>query len=183
MHSSKTKEGLSLFGTLNNTKTRYGAALLRQWFLQPSLSPSIITARHDAISVFLRQDNAETCELLRSSLRDVHNVPKMLMTVEQGKGSMREWEALTRFTYHCAVIAEVLEELVAAEDIEVVKKVSIVEGLNLKSLLIARVGLQLKANLVGSSFAEMGIDVNNTVCHPCSSPDQPFILYSPSDPD
>jgi len=134
MHSNKTKEGLSLFGTLNNTKTRYGAALLRQWFLQPSLSPSIITARHDAISVFLRQDNVETCELLRTSLRDVHNVPKMLVKVEQGKGSMREWEALTRFTYHCAVIAEMLEELVAAEDIEVVKKVSAAEVVKLGPL-------------------------------------------------
>ena len=34
IHSDKTKEGLSLFGILNNTMTTLGRALMREWFLQ-----------------------------------------------------------------------------------------------------------------------------------------------------
>ncbi|KAH7099547.1 DNA mismatch repair protein MutS, partial [Auriculariales sp. MPI-PUGE-AT-0066] len=143
MYSEKTKEGLSLFGTLNNTKTRFGADLLRQWFLRPSLSLEVIRARHDALSMFLRPDNVDTCGSLRAHLGGVRNVPTILTAVRQGRGGMKDWEALCRFTYHAAMLAEALAELISAEHIGAVQ--------------------QLKAVLTSTTFTDMGTDVNNTI--------------------
>ena len=53
VHSDKTKEGLSLFGILNNTRTTLGKALLREWLLRPSTSIPVINARHDAVACFV----------------------------------------------------------------------------------------------------------------------------------
>ncbi|KAM0790292.1 hypothetical protein ACM66B_005594 [Microbotryomycetes sp. NB124-2] len=49
MHSSATKEGLSLFAILNNTKTPAGLIMMRHWLIRPSLDLDIIQGRQAAV--------------------------------------------------------------------------------------------------------------------------------------
>lgn len=58
-HQNATREGASLFGLMNLTKTPAGHTKLRQWFLRPTLELSIITQRQDAIKCLLNQENGK----------------------------------------------------------------------------------------------------------------------------
>ncbi|EJD50894.1 hypothetical protein AURDEDRAFT_135210 [Auricularia subglabra TFB-10046 SS5] len=143
MHSDKTKEGLSLFGTLNYTRTRAGYDLLRQWFLRPSLSLEVIAARHNAIACFLHSDNLTISGALRTNLKGVRNVPHLLLAMKKGKSELRSWVTLCSFVFHSAMIAEALEGLADAEDVEVVRR--------------------LNENFASATFTEMGEDIHKII--------------------
>lgn len=65
-YSDRTKEGLSIFGLLNRTKTPMGKLLLRHWLLRPSSELSVIRGRHDALECFTQAANGELpCVALR----------------------------------------------------------------------------------------------------------------------
>lgn len=96
IHSDRTKEGLSLFGILDYTKTSLGKVLLRQWLLRPSLSMDVITARHDAVACFMRSDNMSAVSSMHVHLRGIKNVPKILTTVKSGKAKVSDWQGLVK---------------------------------------------------------------------------------------
>ena len=96
IHSDKTKEGLSLFGILNNTKTTLGRALMRQWFLRPSMSLDVINARHDAIECLLRPENISTRNSLQGHLNGTKNIPRILGAIRTGKAKVSDWQALVK---------------------------------------------------------------------------------------
>ncbi|CCM03560.1 uncharacterized protein FIBRA_05696 [Fibroporia radiculosa] len=122
IHSDKTKEGLSLFGIINHTKTSLGRALLREWFLRPSLSPSVIAARHDAVACFMRPDNLAIIDSMHGSLKGIKNIPRMLGTLRTGKARLSDWQGIMKFTVHSLMLREALVGLHQANDIEIVKK-------------------------------------------------------------
>ncbi|KAL1736511.1 DNA mismatch repair protein MutS [Schizophyllum commune] len=122
IHSDKTKEGLSLFGIINTTKTTLGRQLLKTWFLRPSLSIPVITARHDAIDCFLSPDNNSPVRSMHGHLKGIKNVPRILATIKSGGATLVEWQGLVKFTFHATMIREALTELHGAGQIEVVKK-------------------------------------------------------------
>ncbi|KAI5896843.1 uncharacterized protein SCHCODRAFT_02725125 [Schizophyllum commune H4-8] len=122
IHSDKTKEGLSLFGIINTTKTTLGRQLLKTWFLRPSLSIPVITARHDAIDCFLSPDNNSPVRSMHGHLKGIKNVPRILATIKSGGATLVEWQGLVKFTFHATMIREALTELHGAGHIEVVKK-------------------------------------------------------------
>lgn len=72
------KEGLSLFGIMNGTRSPLGHVMLKQWFLRPSLSLSILTSRHDTLTAFLHPSNSHVLVTLGKSLRYIKNIPKVL---------------------------------------------------------------------------------------------------------
>jgi DNA mismatch repair protein MSH5 len=108
IHSDKTKEGLSLFGILNNTRTALGKNLMRQWLLRPSMSIPIITARHDAVMCFMRPENISIATTMHNHLKGIRNVPKMLSALCCGKAKISDWLGLVKvlvFSYyfiHCS---------------------------------------------------------------------------------
>lgn len=53
---------------MNLTRTPLGNALMKQWFLRPSLELSVIKSRHDATECFLRNENRASV-LLQSFFR------------------------------------------------------------------------------------------------------------------
>ncbi|KAL1682284.1 DNA mismatch repair protein MutS [Schizophyllum commune] len=122
IHSDKTKEGLSLFGIINTTKTTLGRQLLKTWFLRPSLSIPVITARHDAIDCFLSPDNNSPVRSMHGHLKGIKNVPRILATIKSGGATLVEWQGLVKFTFHATMIREALTELHGVGHIEVVKK-------------------------------------------------------------
>ncbi|KAL1744418.1 DNA mismatch repair protein MutS [Schizophyllum fasciatum] len=122
IHSDRTKEGLSLFGIINTTKTTLGRQLLKTWFLRPSLSLPIIAARHDAIDCFLSPDNNSPVRAMHGHLKGIKNVPRILAVIKSGSATLVEWQGLVKFTFHATMIREALTELHGASQIEVVAK-------------------------------------------------------------
>lgn len=122
VHSDKTKEGLSLFGILNNTKTTLGRALLRTWLLRPSLTLAVIKARHDAVACFMSSENLVPAHAMHGHLKGIKNVPRILEIMRSGKAKMSDWQGLVKFTFHSAMLRDNLAELHQAAEIEIVKK-------------------------------------------------------------
>ncbi|KIL63255.1 hypothetical protein M378DRAFT_187097 [Amanita muscaria Koide BX008] len=111
MHFNKTKEGLSLFGILNYTKTALGRSLMRTWLLRPSLSLPVIKARHDAVECFLRPENQVCVDQMRTHLKGIKNMPRILNTMKSGRAKLSDWQDLVKFTFHSAMIWESLRDL------------------------------------------------------------------------
>ncbi|KAJ7675742.1 DNA mismatch repair protein MutS [Mycena polygramma] len=122
VHSDKTKEGLSLFGTLNTTKTTLGRALLRTWLLRPSLSLSVIKARHDAVACFISPENLVPAYAMQGHLKGIKNVPRILEMMRSGKAKLSDWQGLVKFTFHSAMLRDNLTELHQASNVDAVKK-------------------------------------------------------------
>ncbi|RPA81666.1 hypothetical protein BJ508DRAFT_369742 [Ascobolus immersus RN42] len=120
------KEGLSLFGIMNNTRTPQGGYLLRQWFLRPSTSIPLIRERQDAIAVLLRPDNSHVVEAIGKSLRKIKNVPKILSNLKAGKGegSTGNWNALLQFAFHTLRIRSSVLELVNGENLPLTNRIT-----------------------------------------------------------
>ncbi|KAK2465358.1 hypothetical protein APHAL10511_002712 [Amanita phalloides] len=122
VHSEKTKEGLSLFGILNHTRTALGRSLMRTWLLRPSLSLTVIKERHDAVECFMRPDNQVPASVIHAHLKGVKNMPRILSTMKSGRAKLPDWQALVKFTFHTAMIRETLRELHHAIDIPIVQE-------------------------------------------------------------
>ncbi|KIM43410.1 hypothetical protein M413DRAFT_436269 [Hebeloma cylindrosporum] len=143
VHSDKTKEGLSLFGILNGTKTTSGRSLLRTWLLRPSLSIPTIKARHDAVECFLRPENIATAARLHNHLKGIKNMPRIMNLLRDGKGRVSEWQGLVKFTFHATMLRDSLSELHQASQVEVLSK------------LIGVLDI--------SMFKEIGVKVNDVI--------------------
>ncbi|KAF9476534.1 hypothetical protein BDN70DRAFT_863087 [Pholiota conissans] len=122
VHSDKTKEGLSLFGILNNTKTTLGRALLRTWLLRPSLSLSTIRSRHDAVACFTKPENITTANTLHSHLKGIKNMPRTMSLMKDGKAKLTDWQGLVKFTFHATMLRDSLSELYQGGNVAIVQK-------------------------------------------------------------
>ncbi|KAI9443370.1 muts domain V-domain-containing protein [Lactarius indigo] len=96
IHSNKTKEGLSLFGMLDTTRTTLGRSLLRMWLLRPSLSLEVISARHDAVECFTRPENIDIANVMHGQLNGIKNVPRVLAALRTGKAVLTDWQGLVK---------------------------------------------------------------------------------------
>ena len=96
IHSDTTKEGLSLFGILNSTKTTLGRALMREWFLRPSISLDVINARHDAVQCFMRAENITSRHAMHGHLNGMKNIPKVLAAMRSGRAKVSDWQGLVK---------------------------------------------------------------------------------------
>ncbi|OCB88935.1 hypothetical protein A7U60_g3890 [Sanghuangporus baumii] len=121
-HSDKTKEGLSLYGILNSTRTTLGRFLLRQWLLRPSLSLSVITARHDAVECLMTPENIVTADAMCAHLKGLRNVPRILRMLKVGKAGLNEWQGIVKFTFHATLLREALTELQNVGEVDIFKK-------------------------------------------------------------
>ncbi|KIJ54568.1 hypothetical protein M422DRAFT_73531 [Sphaerobolus stellatus SS14] len=122
IHSDKTKEGLSLFGILNCTRTSMGRKLLRNWFLRPSLSLDVIQARHDALSCFLRSENLVTAATMHGHVKNVGNIPHIFHLIRGGKAGVKDWQLVVKFVFHASLLRGCLSELNVGGNVEIVKK-------------------------------------------------------------
>jgi len=93
-------------GILNSTRTSLGRRLLRNWFLRPSLSLSIITSRHDALSCFLRPENLVTANTMHAHLK-FGNIPHVFTLLRGGKAGVREWQAVVKVCREDHFIADI----------------------------------------------------------------------------
>lgn len=73
--SSNRPKCNSLFELINETKSKMGNRLLRQWLQHPLRDSLLIKRRQNAINFFL--ENVETMNLLRESREYLKNFPDM----------------------------------------------------------------------------------------------------------
>ncbi|KAL5501790.1 hypothetical protein ACEPAH_9050 [Sanghuangporus vaninii] len=121
-HSDKTKEGLSLYGILNSTRTTLGRFLLRQWLLRPSLSLPVIAARHDAVECLMTPENIVTADAMCTHLKGLRNIPRILRMLKVGKAGLNEWQGIVKFTFHASLLREALTELQNVSEVDILKK-------------------------------------------------------------
>ncbi|CAZ86442.1 unnamed protein product [Tuber melanosporum] len=129
------KEGLSLFGIMNLTRSPLGHTMLKQWFLRPSLSIEAINERQDSISAFLRPDVSHMTQVIGKSIRKIKNIPKILAGLRKGpgrEGRSGEWSALQQFCFYALKIKTCLEEMSGIGGLQIIKKVA--ENFNVPSL-------------------------------------------------
>lgn len=80
-----SKEGLSVYGLFQRlARTPQGKALLRQYFLRPSLEINVINERLDTTTVFLRPDNDESLRSMINSLGKIKNMKTILIHLRKG---------------------------------------------------------------------------------------------------
>ncbi|KAF9983142.1 MutS protein msh5 [Mortierella antarctica] len=108
------KEGLSLFGVLDQTKTPQGRYLLKQWLLKPSIDPAVLHARHQTVECFTRTENQTTIGQLIDSLSHIKNIPRVLQALPR-KATIAEWQAILQFVYYCLKIYHVSREIFVGE--------------------------------------------------------------------
>ncbi|GJN92911.1 hypothetical protein Rhopal_005953-T1 [Rhodotorula paludigena] len=120
--SSATKEGLSLFGIVNHTRSPLGKALLRQWFIRPSLELDVIELRLDAVECFKRETNQAPVDAMRSHIKLVKNTPRLLKTLSGGNGSINDWQSLWKLTYATIMIRDAVFCLECRPNLNVLEK-------------------------------------------------------------
>lgn len=83
--NSGSKEGLSVYGLFQNlARTPQGKALLRQYFLRPSLKMSVINERLNTASVFLRPENDHALKSIAKSLGQIKNMKTVMIHLRKG---------------------------------------------------------------------------------------------------
>ncbi|GAA5920451.1 hypothetical protein JCM1841_004561 [Sporobolomyces salmonicolor] len=122
MHSSQGKEGLSLFGIVNIARTPLGRALMRQWFVRPSLELDVIEQRQATVECFLRLENYSAADSIRSNFRLIKNAPKSLKLLMNARGGLREWQTLWEMLYGAIMIRDASLTLVHVREIVVIEK-------------------------------------------------------------
>ncbi|KAK3841818.1 MAG: DNA mismatch repair protein MutS, partial [Linnemannia gamsii] len=132
MHSGirGRKEGLSLFGLLNQTKTSQGRYLLKQWLLRPSLDMATIHGRHQSVECFVRTENQSTINQLVESLSHIKNIPKVLHAMSK-KATINDWQSILQFAYYCVKISNVSQEILVGNSpiIQKIRRQFVVEDL------------------------------------------------------
>ncbi|XP_029598957.1 mutS protein homolog 5-like isoform X1 [Salmo trutta] len=78
---SGEQEGLSLYGTLNHCRCKFGSKLLRQWFLRPTRDLAVLNMRQEVVRFFSCPRNSDSLNTLQSSLRNIRNI-SVTMTCE-----------------------------------------------------------------------------------------------------
>lgn len=113
IHSNNSKEGLSLFNLLSETKTHVGTQLLQRRLRQPSCDISNINDRLDAIAILIHPQNVSAVNDMRMSLSKVGkgvNVLHVLNSMKSGKTSIRSFKCLVNLV----ILTEELYEGIAA---------------------------------------------------------------------
>ncbi|KAK0569544.1 hypothetical protein OC861_000813 [Tilletia horrida] len=121
--ASRKREGLSLFGILDTTRTPLSRPLLRRWLLLPSTEIEVIKSRQAAVSAFTQHRNQPVVQSMGRELKGVKNLPKMMTKLSNGTAKLPDWKAVLTFCYHCTVLRELTHDLLVDERLEIVQKI------------------------------------------------------------
>eukprot|EP00117_Sycon_ciliatum_P044016 scpid29967/ scgid31801/ MutS protein homolog 5 len=116
------KEGLSMFGIMNRTRTTIGMKKLRSWFLRPLCNITTLTERQQAIEFMVQPRNEEVVQSLLSCLKHIKAIPRILAKMKSASGSVSEWQALYKTAYNALQIGDLCRQL--PEQIPIFKKIA-----------------------------------------------------------
>ncbi|KAM8870863.1 mutS protein homolog 5 [Spinachia spinachia] len=110
LHSGE-KEGLSLYGILNRCRCKFGSKLLRQWFLRPTKDLAVLRRRQEVIRFFTSPRNSDALDTLRSSLRNISNIPTLLHRMSLSHTKVSDWRSLYKTVYSVVCIRDTVRHL------------------------------------------------------------------------
>jgi DNA mismatch repair protein MSH5 len=88
----RSKEGFSLLGILDRTKTAQGKKLLRQWVIRPLISMEEINNRLDLVEFFLYNINLAT--ELQTDLKKIKDLDRICARFSEFKAKSADWECV-----------------------------------------------------------------------------------------
>ena len=112
MHSSRQKEGFSLFGLLNRTRSEGGHKLLRTWTMRPLLDTRVIEQRLEAVE-FFTNDGFMLIQELHETLARIVAIPSLLFRM-RAQASTKDFQSLLKFVHATAKIKDCLKNTNAA---------------------------------------------------------------------
>ncbi|KAJ3379294.1 MutS protein msh5 [Entophlyctis sp. JEL0112] len=121
MFSSDTKEGLSLFGLLNLTRSPMGKSLMQRWFLAPRLEIDVIKGRQRAISLIL-SESQEIVNILGECVASIANISRIGQKLRQ-RLSVQDWEALLKFLFYALKIRTASGNIANGSNIPIFHKI------------------------------------------------------------
>ncbi|KAK4514100.1 RNA pol II transcription cofactor [Mucor velutinosus] len=111
MHQIQKKEILSLFGLLNKTTSVLGKEMLREWVSRPMTDKMALEDRHLAIGLFMASDMRDKSIALRSHLRHIKNIHRLLVRVRESKAKTNDWQYILKFAYYTICIFNALQPI------------------------------------------------------------------------
>ncbi|RCH88492.1 MutS protein msh5 [Rhizopus azygosporus] len=111
MHQKRGKEGHSLFGLLNKTKSILGQYRLKEWVMRPTTIRKTIEERHAFIEFLIRSDVREELQELRSYLSQIKNIHRLLSKVKEHKATPNDWQHILKFAYYSICIFGLLSQI------------------------------------------------------------------------
>ena len=88
------KEGLSLYGVMNDAESVVGKRMLKRWFLQPTLDDSVLHWRQDVVALFLRPDLHCLVPDIKVYLKKIKDIPGIIVRMEKIQASVADWISL-----------------------------------------------------------------------------------------
>ncbi|XP_049586797.1 mutS protein homolog 5 [Syngnathus scovelli] len=110
LHSGE-KEGFSLYGLLNCCSCRFGSKLLRQWFLRPTIDLDVLNRRQKVIRFFTSPRNSDYLDTLRTSLRNIRNIPTLLRRMSLSHTKVTDWQSLYKTVHNAVYIRDTVRHL------------------------------------------------------------------------
>uniref|UniRef100_A0A6B2G029 MutS protein homolog 5 (Trinotate prediction) n=1 Tax=Myxobolus squamalis TaxID=59785 RepID=A0A6B2G029_MYXSQ len=91
-----TKEGFSLFGIMNHTRSQVGFRMLKQWFLQPLADFNKIVERQEAISLLKDPMHEMTLNSIRNHIRQLKSASKLSQKIKCSTLTASDWNQLQK---------------------------------------------------------------------------------------
>lgn len=87
----RSKEGFSLFGLFDRTKSLPGRQCLRDWMLKPFCDKERITHRQNGIALVVRPINIDFISDISKLMRKIHDIPRILLRIKKVEATQIEW--------------------------------------------------------------------------------------------
>ncbi|KXJ15947.1 MutS protein-like 5 [Exaiptasia diaphana] len=118
---TSSKEGLSLFGVMNRTRSSLGSRLLRIWFMRPTRNLDVLKQRQTAIGFFMASRNQELVASLQDCLKNMKNISRILSRMKTAQASVTDWQALYKTVYNAVYLTDLCRTI--PSDIKIATKV------------------------------------------------------------
>ena len=107
----KAKEGFSLFSLLDQTRSRPGRKVLKEWMLRPLRSVEKIQERQVMVELFLVSEAMEVVSNAGRLLRKVGDVSRALLRVRRAGATVNDWLTLANTAQHVLLLQSCLAVL------------------------------------------------------------------------
>ncbi|EGG14783.1 mutS like protein [Cavenderia fasciculata] len=104
-----SKEGLSLFGILNKTKSKIGKRMLKSWFMRPSRQRTIIEDRLDVIEWLLDQSQSTIIQELLVSIGNIRDLHMILNRLSLSQSPCNDLISIYNTLYNYFQIITIIE--------------------------------------------------------------------------
>ena len=111
--SSRSKEGFSLFGMFDRTRSALGRQQLRSWMMRPFCDVERINFRLNGVSLVAGQRHKEMIVNIVKLLRKVHDTPRILLRIKKAEAISLDWCRLQATLEASLNIGHLLAQFVA----------------------------------------------------------------------